>query len=235
LGGKVRYGFKVDEILVDSGRAVGIRGAQGEARVDYVISAADGYDTVERLLGGRHKHADLGPSFAESNPPLKPYPSLIFISLGLARDWSMLPHSLIFALEPPLTFEAGALILKRLTIRFFSFDPTTAPAGKTAAVVMIETRNDQYWTRLRSEDPAAYAAEKQVTATKVIGALDCYIPGLKSSVEVVDVATPATFIRHTNNWHGSYEGWLPLAGAVLDDLSPGRSTAWTTSSWSANG
>jgi phytoene dehydrogenase-like protein len=32
-------------------------------------------------------------------------------------------------------------------------------------------------------------------------------------VECVDVATPKTFIRFTNNWHGSYEGWLPTSSS----------------------
>jgi phytoene dehydrogenase-like protein len=27
-------------------------------------------------------------------------------------------------------------------------------------------------------------------------------------VEVTDVATPATYVRYTGNWQGSFEGWL---------------------------
>jgi phytoene dehydrogenase-like protein len=207
LGGRIHYGFKVDEILVESGKAVGIRGAKGEDRGDYVISAADAYDTVKRLLGGRYPHPDLEASFAEDPSGLRRYPSVIAVCLGLDRDCSTLPHLQTFPLKEPLGVEAGALTLTRLCIRQLSFDPTTAPPGKTAAVINLWTRNDSYWTGLKGRDPAVYAAEKQATAEKVIAALDRFIPGLKGCVEIVDVATPSTFIRYTNNWHGSCLGW----------------------------
>ncbi|MDA8425877.1 MAG: NAD(P)/FAD-dependent oxidoreductase, partial [Treponema sp.] len=58
-GGKVRYGSKVDEILVEEGKAVGLRGSWGEERGDYVISAADAQDCLERMLGGRFRHPEL--------------------------------------------------------------------------------------------------------------------------------------------------------------------------------
>jgi phytoene dehydrogenase-like protein len=209
LGGRLHYGFRVDEIVVEADRAVGIRGTEGEVRGDYVISAADGYDTLKRMLGGRYAHPDLEASFAEEpSAHLRRGPSVILVCLGLARDCSGLAFSQSFPLHEPLVLESGALTLERLGIRLFSFDPTMAPPGKTAAVVHLDTRNDSYWTGLKGRDPAAYAAEKQTTAEKVIAALDCFIPGFGDWVETIDVATPSTFISFTNNWHGSYIGWL---------------------------
>jgi phytoene dehydrogenase-like protein len=84
--------------------------------------------------------------------------------------------------------------------------------------VMIETFNDEYWTGLAARDPSAYAAEKKALAAAVIAAIDRRIPGFASWVEVVDVATPRTFIRYTNNWHGSYEGWLPTSASFMKKL-----------------
>jgi phytoene dehydrogenase-like protein len=122
-----------------------------------------------------------------------------------------MPHSQIFELDEPLILEGGALVLKKLSLRLFNFDPNFAPPGKTSASIMIETHNDEYWTRLAERDPAAYAAEKKDVIAAVIAAVDCKIPGFSSWVEVADLATPKTFIRYTNNWHGSYEGWLPTS------------------------
>ncbi len=31
---------------------------------------------------------------------------------------------------------------------------------------------------------------------------------VRSKVEMTDVSTPATFMRYTSNWKGSFEGWL---------------------------
>jgi phytoene dehydrogenase-like protein len=231
LGGRIHYGFKVDEIIVESDKAVGIRGAKGEIRGDYVISAADGYDTLKRLLGGRYPHPDLEASFAEKPSGLRRYPSVIAVCLGLARDYSELPHTQTFPLKEPLVLEAGALTLTRLGIRLFSFDPTMAPPGKTAAVINLWTRNDSYWTGLKERDPAAYAAEKQATAEKVIAALDRFIPGLKDSVETIDVATPSTFIRYTNNWHGSATGWVRAGGTSPQKTIDGLDNFYMVGQW----
>jgi phytoene dehydrogenase-like protein len=231
LGGKLRYGFKVDEIIVESDKAVGIRGAKGEVRGDYVISAADGFDTLKRLLGGRYPHPDLEASFAEEPSGLRRASSVVAVCLGLKRDCSTLPHTQTFPLKEPLVLESGALSLKRLGIRLFSFDPTMAPPGKTAAVVNLWTKNDSYWTGLKGRNPAAYAAEKQATAEKVIAALDGFIPGLKDSVEVVDVATPSTFIRYTNNWHGSSQGWARAGGTSLQKTVDGLDNFYMVGQW----
>jgi phytoene dehydrogenase-like protein len=54
-------------------------------------------------------------------------------------------------------------------------------------------------------------------------------------VEVVDVSTPATFIRYTGNWHGSYQGWYPPAdllsgGAIAKEL-PGLDDFYMIGQW----
>jgi phytoene dehydrogenase-like protein len=230
LGGKVRYGFKVDEILVENARAVGLKGGGKEVRGDIVISAADAHDTVTRLLGGKYISPDLAKAFAS----YERYPSLILVSLGLGKDYSAIPPCQVFALKEPLVLENGGLRRDRLTVRFFTFDPTSAPAGKTAASVMIETPNDGYWTGLRSSDPDGYAAEKKRTAENVIAALDVAFPGLKDAVEVIDVATPHSIVRYTNNWHGSYEGWRAAAGTFGKKLSktfPGLAGFYMLGQW----
>lgn len=208
LGGKIRYGFKVDEIVIDNDRAVGLKGRGQEVRGDIIISAADAYDTVNRLMGGKYVSPDLAKAFES----YERFPSLIFVSLGLGKDYSAIPPCQVFAMKAPLVLENGALHHDRLAVRFFTFDPSSAPPGKTAAVVMIETPHDDYWTGLKADHPEAYAAEKKSTAEKVIAALDRVFPGLKEDVEIVDVATPHTLIRYTNNWHGSFEGWRISTG-----------------------
>ncbi len=230
LDGKVHYGFKVDEIVVDQGRAVGLRGHGQEVRGDIVVSAADAHDTVNRLLAGKYISPDLAKAFES----YERFPSMILVSLGLGKDYSAIPPCQAFTLKEPLILEDGALRRDRLAVRFFTFDPLSAPAGKTAAVVMIETPNDGYWTELKLNHPEAYAAEKTSTAEKVIAALDRVFPGLKDDVEVVDVATPHTVIRYTNNWHGSFEGWRASTGTFGKKMAktfPGLSGFYMLGQW----
>jgi phytoene dehydrogenase-like protein len=230
LGGRIRYGFKVDEIVVEGGRAVGLKGRGEEVRGDIVVSAADAHDTVHRMLGGKYLNPDLARAFES----YERYPSLLFVSLGLRRDYSDIPPCQTFALKEPLVLEDGALRRDRLAVRFFTFDPASAPPGKTAASVMIETPNDTFWTKLRAERPEAYTAEKTATADKVIAALDGVFPGLKDDVEVVDVATPHTILRYTNNWHGSYEGWRAKVGTFGKKMArtlPGLAGFYMVGQW----
>src|SRR5271166_3231321 len=52
LGGRVRFGAKVERILVERDTAVGVQLADGETiAADWVISAADGHATIYDLLG----------------------------------------------------------------------------------------------------------------------------------------------------------------------------------------
>ena len=210
LGGQIHYRSKVDGIIVEEGKAVGLRGSWGESRGDYIVSAADGRDTLDRLLGGAYRDCSLDRAFAG----LERYPSLLFLGLGLDHGCRDMPSVQTFELDEPLVLEGGALTQRRLTLRLFNFDPSLAPEGKTAAAVMIETFNDGFWTGLAARDPAAYAAEKKTAIDAVVAAIDRKIPGFASWVEVRDLATPRTFIRYTNNWHGSFEGWLPTSSSL---------------------
>lgn len=205
LGGTISYGFQVDRILVENGKAVGIAGEKGEHRGDIVISAADAHDTVERLLGGRYRSPDLDKAFAS----FRRFPSLLILGVGLKGDFSNYPHSYSFPLKTPLVLEDGELSISTLGIRFFSFDPTAAPSGRTSAIIMIATRNDAWWTELRSRDLPAYNAAKKDVTSRIVSAMDSELPGFAAAVELTDLSTPATIIRYTNNWHGSFEGWLP--------------------------
>ena len=230
IGGKVRYGFKVDEITVSQGHAVGLKGCGQDIPGDIIVSAADAHDTIYRMLGGRYVNSDLARAFES----YERYPSLIFVSLGLSKDYSAIPPCQTFALKEPLVLENGALRRDRMTVRFFTFDPSSSPPGKTAASVMIETPNDEYWTGLKVKQPEAYAAEKKSVADKVIAALDGVFPGLRDDVELVDVATPHTILRYTNNWHGSYEGWRATVGTFGKKMArtfPGLSGFYMVGQW----
>jgi phytoene dehydrogenase-like protein len=205
LGGKIRYNARVEKILVENDRAVGILCGGEEHRSDEVISCADGYTTLFAMLEGRYL-SDKQKAAYESFPL---FPSLIYVSLGIGRDLNELPHMSVFPLTTGIVLEDGALTVKQLNLRLFTFDPNMAPSGKTAGIVMIESRGIDYWNGLRRSDPKRYKAEKERIGELVIGALEKEFGGIKEYVEVVDVATPSTWQRYTGNRQGSYEGFLP--------------------------
>jgi phytoene dehydrogenase-like protein len=93
--------------------------------------------------------------------------------------------------------------------------------------VSLEGRFD-YWSYLR-EHPAAYEAEKQRLARQVLIALDRRFPGIAEKVEMVDVATPATFERYTGNWQGSSQGWVPTPQAYALLEKSAQENNWPSS------
>jgi phytoene dehydrogenase-like protein len=81
-----------------------------------------------------------------------------------------------------------------------------APKGKTLITSGL-LADYPYWAALR-ERRDEYDAAKNALAWEVIRRIDSRFPGLASQVEMIDVATPATFHRYTLNWKGSFEGWI---------------------------
>jgi phytoene dehydrogenase-like protein len=201
LGADIRYRAKVASILVENGRAVGVKLEDGtEHRSDWVISAADGHATLFAMLGGQYMDPELRGQYER----LKPFDPLVHVAFGVARDLSGEPPSLVRRLRRPVTV-AGR---KRTQVGFrhFSYDPTLAPSGKSVVTSVLGTDYD-YWKTL-ADYPARYEAEKKAVSDWVLGELDQRFPGIAQSVEMVDVATPLTFERYTGNWRGSFEGWL---------------------------
>ncbi|MPW23443.1 FAD-dependent oxidoreductase [Paraburkholderia sp. CNPSo 3157] len=204
LGGVLRTCASVKQILVEDNTAVGVRLDDGERiDADWVVSAADGHTTVYDMLDGRY----VGPRVEHVYRTYKPFPSFLQVSLGVARDLSQQCGYVMRLLDQPLTVDPQTA-LHQIAFRLFHYDPTFAPAGKTAVTCTLPTRNVEYWSELSEHEPQGYEAEKQRVADSVIAIFDEHMPGVRDAIEVVDVSTPATVVRCTRNWRGSMEGWL---------------------------
>lgn len=216
LGGRVHYKSRVEEILVEGDRAVGVRLADGtEQRSDLVISAADGHATIFDMLKGRYADDTVRGYYDE----LPLFPPLLQVSLGVARDLSSEPHSVIFALDEPVAI--GGKTHDTLGVKHYCYDPTVAPAGKSVVVVLL-TSDYRYWKSLH-RDRERYEAEKEKVADTVLALVDRRFPDIRDDVEVVDVATPITYERYTNNWRASFEGWLLSTKTMGMAMSGGMS------------
>lgn len=204
LGGEIRYRSRVDEILVEGNRAVGVRLSDGsEQRAEWVISAADGRTTIFDMLGGRFTDAKIRERY--ENPNL--FAPLVYISIGINRKLNELPPSLgglLFPLKEPIIVAGKEE--KSICVRSYTFDPTLTSEGKELLVVQFDSDYDQ-WRRLYDERER-YKAEKERIAREVIDRLEKRFGGIADAVEMIDVATPVTWERYTGNWRGAYEGWM---------------------------
>ena len=229
LGGEIGYKSRVEKILTENGRAVGVRLTDGsEHRADVVISAADGHATIFDMLGGKYVSDEVRGYYDE----LPIFAPMIQVSLGVARDLSAEPQSVSFMLDEPLTIAGKAR--SRLWARHYGYDPTMAPEGKTMLNVLMES-DHAYWEKLYQERER-YDAKKKDIAIKVIAQLEERFPGITGQVEVADVATPMTYIRYTGNWQGSMEGWLPTPRTMsmregMDKTLPGLENFYMVGQW----
>ena len=230
LKGEISYKSKVEKILVENDKAVGVRLTDGkEIRSDYIISASDGYATIFEMLEGKYVDEKIR-NYYDNWQIFQP---VIYIGIGVNRVFNAdeFPISILaLELEKPLTI--GGVEQKLLGVRIHNFDPSLAPEGKTVITAMIESRYD-YWAKL-NEDRNKYKEEKENIAQIVIEKLDHRFPGLKSQVEMIDVATPVTFKKYTGNWQGSYEGWQMTPGMVTVTMKktlPGLDNFYMVGQW----
>ena len=234
LGGAIRFNSPVKQVVVRGGRASGVVLDTGERiDADVVVSAADGHATLFEMLGERYLDEKTKRRYRE----LKPFPSYLMVSFGVAREFNEEPELLSILLDDPIHIDHQT-DLDTVSFRIFNYDATFAPSGKTAIVSFIATYGYEYWTQLHENEPEKYASEKQRIAGEIIRVFEKRYPGSKEKIEVVDVATPATVIRYTNNWQGSMEGWLltPRTGTKqLPCTVPGLKDFYMVGQWISPG
>ncbi len=231
LGGEIHYGARVERILVEHDRTVGVRLHNGtEHRASRVISAADGHATIFEMLEGKYLDDEIR-GYYDTWPVIQP---IIQVSLGVARDFSSEPPHISLPLAEPIS--TGGVVHSRLDLKHYCYDPTMAPPGKSVLILWMGSDPD-YWKEIAT-DSARYEAVKRETAQTIIAQLEKSFPGLTKQVEVVDVATPLTYERYAGVWRGAYEGWLPTSqtlGHPMRTTLPGLQNFSMVGQWVSPG
>lgn len=229
LGGEIRFKSRVRDVIVENDRAVGIRLTDGsEHRAETIVWAGDGRTLIFDILGGRYVDNEIRNMY-DNWPVVLP---LVHVTMGVNRDMSEEPHRTIFELEKPMTIAGEEH--PWMFVLHHSFDPTMAPSGKSAVEVWYATRY-QYWEVL-ARDRSVYDAEKKMIAEATVAALDKRWPGFASQIEVLEVATPATYARYTGNWQGSPDGWYITPENMKKTFRrtlPGLANLYMVGQWTA--
>ncbi len=202
LGGDLRVDTEVDEILVENGRAVGVRLADGSTlEADRVVSAAPAHVTWSRLLRGHSGNRVP----ASSAIPTTSDGGSVLVSFAVSRTWPHAPLARKLLLDAPM--ELGGIDVSSIRVRHSGYDPALAPKGGCVLQVLLPG-SFEYWTHL-SNDREVYQVAKDVLARKLVGLLERWYPMLDDNLVTTDVATPLSFWRFTRAHRGAYDGWLP--------------------------
>jgi phytoene desaturase len=223
LGGAVRLGATVEEIVVQGDRATGVRLRDGSIlAAELVVSTASMPETVQ-LLGGRY----VGSDERHRLDTWKMFDPIVLISYGVELPLRDVPSSLVALSSPPFTI--GSHRNDYLYVRVYNDDPAFAPAGH--CVVQLMATTDYDWWATRGEE---YAAAKDDVARRGLELLEPHLPGISAAVRMIDVATPLTYWRATRSWRGAFEGWKPTTetffGHVPKSL-PGLSGFYMAGQW----
>ncbi len=228
LGGRITFRAMAEEILVENDRAIGVRLADGSIHyADVVVSAADGYSTIYKMLGGRF----VDETIEERYKTWKLFRPYVMASFGVAREFKGEPCISYVALKEPFTI--GNKSIDSIVLRIFNYSSEFAPPGKTVVQVEFETEWE-HWSDLCEQDRARYDAEKQRVAGEVLARLEQLHPGISGQVEITDVATPYTTWRYTRNNRGAFEGWLPTPETLLarvEKTLPGLANFYMAGQW----
>ncbi len=209
LGGKISFNKKVEKIIVETGSAKGVILSDGtQILSDYVISAADGYTTIYKMLEGKYVSKKV--DYAYKNWEL--FTPLVQVSFGINKK---------IISEAPVIINTSKNIKIGMTkleygysVMNYSYDSTMAPEGKTSIVLRYESPW-KLWENLEGDD---YYDEKEQIEKDARQCLESEFPGISDFIEVVDVATPKTDVSYTGVKDGAYEGFLPSKENMMKSL-----------------
>lgn len=201
LGGQIQYRACVDRILVENGKAAGIRLTNGtEITGEYIVSCADGYATLTRMLDDRFTPDMYRKLFAD--PAKYPTSTCSIVFMGVDAD---LPdyRSVTVRRREPVDLSGNRTEYAQLLN--YHFEPAAAPAGKTVLACYYEADYD-YWHGLH-RDKEQYAAEKKRLAEDAVSLCIERYPEAEGKIEVTDVVTPMTYEKYCNAWRGAWMSW----------------------------
>lgn len=201
LGGKVSYRTKAERVVVEGGKAVGVRTEGGVLHGDAVIVASDTRVAIDTMLdrpvsGGWADKFRSGLATSQN----------MFIALGVRADFSHLPHSMVFPLDKP--FEYAGCSFTELRVNNYSRYGGHSPEGGTALTCILLADCYGFWRKAR--DDGSYARKKQELGRLFVETLSAFLPEVGDRLDVVDVATPVTYERYCGSYNGSWMTvWKP--------------------------
>ncbi|MBD2166597.1 FAD-dependent oxidoreductase [Calothrix membranacea FACHB-236] len=193
-GGQLRLGCHVEQILVESGKVVGVKLATGEIlRSPIVISNASIWDTYNHLL----RPEDLPANYRQAALDTPAVDSFMHLHLGIKADnLENLTghHVVVHDSHQDITIPGNTCMISIPSV----WDATLAPAGHH--VVHAYTL-EPYAGWERNQD---YAEKKRQKAQSLYRALERIIPDIRERVVVELIGTPLTHAHYLRRYRGTY-------------------------------
>lgn len=232
-GGTIHLQTPVTEILVEDGRAVGVRlhvpsprraeGVPDVIRAPVVVSNADLERTVHELVGDEHLPADWVATVTGYEMALPLFVVYLVLDVDLAAQG--VPNTNLWLLGDDVEEQYAALEAGRMTERPMTYitssslkDPTNprlCRPGQTNLQVMTLVPRDHAFWGLDAGGPAAgeryrtneaYRARKAELRDRLLELAEEALPGLRDHIVHEECATPITHERFVRSTGGTSYG-----------------------------
>lgn len=217
-GGKVKLKTKVKNILTKDKTAYGVKTENGdEYKSKVVISNANAFSTFNKMLKEEDYLKEYSAKWNEYSVSLSSFQ----IFLGLKEDLIgklNIKDSEIFY-ENGYDMDASYDYLKKADVKNCGLAVTLydnvydkySPEGKNT-INIISLQGYDHWEKFEKDylagNKEAYRAEKKRMADIMIKRIEeKLLPGLSDAIEVIEIGTPLTNVRYTDNYHGAIYGW----------------------------
>ena len=219
-GGEVKLNTRVDRILVRDHAAYAVRTTDGaEYRARAVVSNANAPDTFTRMMPDEKEFLkDLLARMDKLSISFSTFLVWMGLKADLVRKVGLTESEIFYNTSYDIEADyrdilAGGLPENPgfgLTV-YDNLGPGFSPKGKNTLNILVMQGYD-YWKRFETDyfygNKDAYTKEKMRLADILIDKVEkTLLPGLRKSIEVLEVATPLTNVRFTGHPRGAVYGW----------------------------
>jgi all-trans-retinol 13,14-reductase len=199
-GIELRNRVQVERILVEDGRAVGIKAHGRTIRAGAVLSNANLKSTILNLVGPEH----FTDSYVKEVEAVRLNNSSTQVYLGVKKGEEIPFETDLLFTSTRETFDSPSLCDKHGESRTFSFYyPKTRPGVDRYTLVSSMNAHWADWAHLSD---AEYEADKARLVEDTLASLEKLIPGTRAKIDHVEASTPRTFQFYTQHQLGSSFG-----------------------------
>lgn len=210
-GGEIIYDTVVDKVIVEDGKAKGVRLQDGrEFSSDMVVGCGAGKDFFENTVGREH----LDDEYREILDTFRPMEAVFMLHLGVDFDpMQYLRSALVYCYG---MYDLHEATVKLRTGKYHEGDdgylifvpshhaPEFAPEGKhcvTIYTVAPDTLAEGDWESKKGE-----------YAEKLIKLAEKQLPGLSEHIETMKIMTARDYAEYTHMKKSSFGGVVPIKG-----------------------
>jgi phytoene dehydrogenase-like protein len=217
-GGKIIIKSRVEKILTKNNKAYGVVTEDGkELNAKVIISNANAYDTFNKMLDNKDVMKDYLVKLEKLSVSLSSFQIFLGLKKDLIKEIGITDTEIFY--NTTYDFDEDYELMKNADVEKGGYAITLydniykgySPTGKNTINVMTLQGFD-HWEKFQEnyfkENKDEYRKEKERIANILIEKVEnTLLPGLSDAIEVMEIGTPLTNIRYTNNFKGAIYGF----------------------------